>query len=61
MKTNKPRVPVHKHGPQAQRSHEIRIIGGLWKRTKLKVAGNPACAPRPTGCAKPCSIGWART
>ena len=47
MKTNKPRVPVHKHGPQVQRSHEIRIIGGLWKRTKLKVADKPGLRPTP--------------
>ena len=47
MKPNKPRVPVHKHGPQAQRSHEIRIIGGLWKRTKLKVADKPGLRPTP--------------
>ncbi len=47
MKPNKPRTPVHKHGPQVQRSHEIRIIGGLWKRTKLKVADKPGLRPTP--------------
>ena len=47
MKTKKPRVPVHKHGPQIQRSHEVRIIGGLWKRTKLKVADKPGLRPTP--------------
>ena len=47
MKPKKPRVPVHKHGPQVQRSHEIRIIGGLWKRTKLKVADKPGLRPTP--------------
>lgn len=29
------------------RSHEIRIIGGLWKRTKLKVADKPGLRPTP--------------
>jgi 16S rRNA (guanine(966)-N(2))-methyltransferase RsmD len=47
MKPKKPRVPVHKHGPQVQRSHEIRIIGGLWKRTKLKVSDKPGLRPTP--------------
>ncbi len=47
MKTKKPRVPVHKHGPQIQRSHEVRIIGGQWKRTKLKVADKPGLRPTP--------------
>lgn len=47
MKPKKPRVPVHKHGPQVQRSHEIRIIGGQWKRTKLKVTDKPGLRPTP--------------
>lgn len=29
------------------RSHEIRIIGGLWKRTKLKVVDKPGLRPTP--------------
>ncbi len=33
-----------KHGSQA---HEIRIIGGVWKRTKLKVADKPGLRPTP--------------
>ncbi len=28
-------------------SHEIRIIGGQWKRTKLKVADKPGLRPTP--------------
>jgi 16S rRNA (guanine966-N2)-methyltransferase len=28
-------------------SHEIRIIGGQWKRTKLKVANKPGLRPTP--------------
>lgn len=39
----KPRVPVH----AAPQSHEIRIIGGLWKRTKLTVADKPGLRPTP--------------
>ena len=29
------------------RGHEIRIIGGQWKRTKLKVADKPGLRPTP--------------
>jgi len=36
--------PVHAQGAQ---SHEIRIIGGQWKRTKLKVADRPGLRPTP--------------
>ena len=39
----KPRVPVH----AAPQSHEVRIIGGLWKRTKLAVADKPGLRPTP--------------
>lgn len=28
-------------------AHEIRIIGGLWKRTRLKVADRPGLRPTP--------------
>nr|WP_315465183.1 16S rRNA (guanine(966)-N(2))-methyltransferase RsmD [uncultured Rhodoferax sp.] len=28
-------------------THEVRIIGGLWKRTKLKVADKPGLRPTP--------------
>ena len=28
-------------------AHEIRIIGGLWKRTRLKVADKPGLRPTP--------------
>jgi 16S rRNA (guanine(966)-N(2))-methyltransferase RsmD len=37
-------APPKKHGPQA---HEVRIIGGIWKRTKLKVADKPGLRPTP--------------
>ena len=36
--------PVHKIGVHA---HEVRIIGGEWKRTKLKVADKPGLRPTP--------------
>lgn len=39
----KPRVPKH----AAPQSHEVRIIGGLWKRTKLAVADKPGLRPTP--------------
>jgi 16S rRNA (guanine966-N2)-methyltransferase len=39
----KPRVPVH----AAPQTHEVRIIGGLWKRTKLAVADKPGLRPTP--------------
>jgi 16S rRNA (guanine(966)-N(2))-methyltransferase RsmD len=39
--------PVRPARPRAAQSHEIRIIGGLWKRTKLKVADKPGLRPTP--------------
>ncbi|MEO8117709.1 MAG: 16S rRNA (guanine(966)-N(2))-methyltransferase RsmD [Rhodoferax sp.] len=39
----KPRVPQH----ATPLNHEIRIIGGLWKRTKLAVADKPGLRPTP--------------
>jgi 16S rRNA (guanine(966)-N(2))-methyltransferase RsmD len=39
----KPRVPRH----AAPQSHEVRIIGGQWKRTKLAVADKPGLRPTP--------------
>lgn len=30
-----------------EQSHEVRIIGGLWKRTKLAVADRPGLRPTP--------------
>jgi 16S rRNA (guanine966-N2)-methyltransferase len=39
----KPRVPQH----AAPQSHEVRIIGGQWKRTKLAVADKPGLRPTP--------------
>ena len=41
---HKPTRPARPRGVQA---HEIRIIGGLWKRTKLKVVDKPGLRPTP--------------
>ena len=35
--------PLH-----AQAAHEVRIIGGLWKRSKLPVAERPGLRPTPS-------------
>jgi len=32
---------------RGSQSHEVRIIGGLWKRTKLKVIDKPGLRPSP--------------
>lgn len=40
---HKPRVPVH----STPLAHEVRIIGGQWKRTKLAVADRPGLRPTP--------------
>ncbi len=34
-------------GPSRTQTHEIRIIGGLWKRTRLKVLDKPGLRPTP--------------
>jgi 16S rRNA (guanine966-N2)-methyltransferase len=39
-----PAKPPH---PQGSPAHEIRIIGGQWKRTRLKVADRPGLRPTP--------------
>ena len=41
---NPARRPVR---PRAVQTHEIRIIGGQWKRIKLKVADKPGLRPTP--------------
>jgi 16S rRNA (guanine966-N2)-methyltransferase len=33
--------------PVQRKAHEIRLIGGLWKRTKLPVANHPGLRPTP--------------
>lgn len=39
----KPQNPV----PKGPASHEIRIVGGLWRRTRLKVIDKPGLRPTP--------------
>lgn len=39
----KPQTPV----PKGPSSHEIRIIGGQWRRTRLKVLDKPGLRPTP--------------
>jgi 16S rRNA (guanine966-N2)-methyltransferase len=43
--TKKPPPPARRSTAHA--AHEIRIIGGLWKRTKLPVADKPGLRPTP--------------
>lgn len=43
-KASAPKRPVH---AKAVQSHEVRIIGGHWKRIKLKVADKPGLRPTP--------------
>ena len=41
-------APAAKAAAAAQRApHEVRIIGGLWKRTRLPVADRPGLRPTP--------------
>jgi 16S rRNA (guanine(966)-N(2))-methyltransferase RsmD len=47
MKTVTPRSTRPAPRPKAPQSHEVRIIGGLWKRTKLQVADKPGLRPTP--------------
>ncbi|MCX8521808.1 MAG: 16S rRNA (guanine(966)-N(2))-methyltransferase RsmD [Rhodoferax sp.] len=44
MPTHKPKRPAKARG---QQSHQVRIIGGLWKRSKLKVCDQPGLRPTP--------------
>jgi len=47
-KPRKPTSPAKKANPVAKRpSGEIRLIGGHWKRTRLKVADKPGLRPTP--------------
>jgi 16S rRNA (guanine966-N2)-methyltransferase len=39
--------PMRPVRPKRVQTHEIRIIGGQWKRTKLKVADKPGLRPTP--------------
>ena len=43
----RPARPAKLHRIAAPQSHEVRLIGGLWKRTKLKVFDKPGLRPTP--------------
>jgi len=50
MKKAPSQAPVRPPRPPRARlvqSHEVRIIGGLWKRSKLQVADKPGLRPTP--------------
>jgi 16S rRNA (guanine(966)-N(2))-methyltransferase RsmD len=50
MKSSKVDIPKSQTRPVKPRpvqSHQVRIIGGLWKRTKLPVADKPGLRPTP--------------
>ena len=47
MATKRPPPPTHRSAAKAPRSHELRIIGGDWKRSKLKVLDKPGLRPTP--------------
>jgi 16S rRNA (guanine966-N2)-methyltransferase len=42
-----PNPIVKKHRAPREMRHEVRIIGGLWKRTKLPVPDKPGLRPTP--------------
>ena len=42
-----PKKTVNPPRPVARAVHEVRIIGGQWKRTKLPVADKPGLRPTP--------------
>lgn len=47
MKNDSSRTQVRPPRPRAVQSHEVRIIGGQYKRTKLQVADKPGLRPTP--------------
>jgi 16S rRNA (guanine(966)-N(2))-methyltransferase RsmD len=47
MKTMTPPSTRPAPKPKAPQSHEVRIIGGQWKRTKLQVVDKPGLRPTP--------------
>ena len=47
MATKRPPPTAHRSAAKAPRSHELRIIGGDWKRSKLKVLDKPGLRPTP--------------
>jgi len=47
MSTKRPPPPARRSPAKAPRSHALRIIGGDWKRSKLKVLDKPGLRPTP--------------
>lgn len=47
MKSQSPKTRPRPLRPRAVQSHEVRIIGGQYKRTKLQVADKPGLRPTP--------------
>lgn len=47
MKTQKSKPVQRTVMPHPQHAHEVRIIGGIYKRTKLPVANKPGLRPTP--------------
>lgn len=47
MKKEASKAPARPHRPRPVQSHEVRIIGGQWKRSKLQVADKPGLRPTP--------------
>lgn len=43
----RPQAPKKQRGAPLRAVHEVRIIGGLWKRTRLPVADKPGLRPTP--------------
>lgn len=46
-KQNKPRTPHGRNSKSGNRAHQVRIIGGQWKRTPLKVPDVEGLRPTP--------------
>jgi 16S rRNA (guanine(966)-N(2))-methyltransferase RsmD len=47
MKNDLSKAPVRSPRARLVQSHEVRIIGGQWRRSKLKVADKPGLRPTP--------------
>jgi 16S rRNA (guanine(966)-N(2))-methyltransferase RsmD len=47
MKKEPSQASIRPPRPRPVQRHEVRIIGGLWKRTKLPVADKPGLRPTP--------------
>ena len=45
--SRRPQAPKKQRTAPVRAGHEVRIIGGLWKRTRLPVADKPGLRPTP--------------